>query len=115
MNAKSILPLMRGESSTHRSADDWLGYELFGNSAMFNGDYKALRLGAWLESTGVEGAGVWRLYNLRNDPSELHDLGEQEPERLAEMIAKYAVYSESVGVIDVPADFDPVSIIAGGK
>jgi len=115
MNAKSFLPFLRGESSTHRSADDWLGYELFGNSAIFHGNYKALRLGAWLKSTGVEGAGQWQLYNIKSDPSELHDLGEREPERLAKMIAKYAEYSESVGVIDVPADFNPVSIIAGGK
>ncbi len=106
---------MRGESSTHRGADDWLGYELFGNSAMFHGDYKALRLGAWLQSAGVEDAGERRLYDLKNDPSELHDLGEREPERLAEMVAKYAEYSASMDIIDVPADFDPVSIIAGGK
>ena len=115
MNAKSILPLMRGESSTHRSADDWLGYELFGNSAMFHGDYKALRLGKWLQSAGVESAGKWQLYDLKNDPSELHDLGEKNPERLAEMIEKFAEYSVSMGVIDVPEDFNPVSIIAGGK
>ena len=115
MNAKSIMPLMRGESSTHRNADDWLGYELFGNSAIFHGDYKALRLGAWLQSTGVEGAGEWQLYDLKNDPSELHDLGERQPDRLAEMVAKYAEYSASMDIIDVPADFNPVSIIAGGK
>ncbi len=115
MNAKSILPLMRGQTSSHRGADDWLGYELFGNSAIFHGDYKALRLGAWLKSAGVEDAGEWRLYDLKSDPSELFNLGEREPERLAEMVAKYAEYSESMGVIDVPADFDPVSIIAGGK
>ena len=115
MNAKSILPLMRGETSTHRGADDWLGYELFGNSAIFHGDYKALRLGAWLQSAGVEGAGEWQLYDLKNDPSELRNLSEREPERLAEMVAKYAEYSASMDIIDVPADFNPVSIIAGGK
>jgi len=115
MNAKSILPLMRGESSTHRGADDWLGYELFGNSAVFHGDYKALRLGKWLQSTGVEGAGEWQLYDLKKDPSELHNLAELEPDRLAEMVVKYAEYSESVGVIDVGPDFNPVSVIAGGK
>ena len=60
-------------------------------------------------------SGPPRLYDLKNDPSELHDLGEQEPERLAEMIEKYAEYSASKGVIDVPEDFNPVSIIAGGK
>jgi len=31
------------------------------------------------------------------------------------MIAKYAEYAESMDVVDVPADFNPVSIIAGGK
>ncbi len=115
MNAKSALPLMRGETSTHRGADEWLGYELFGNAAVFQGDYKAVRLGAWLQSTGVDGAGEWHLYNLKNDPSELHDLGEREPERLAELIANYAEYSASMDVIDVPPDFDPVLVIAGGK
>ncbi len=115
MNAKSILSLMRGETSTHRGSDEWLGYELFGNSAIFQGDYKALRLGAWLQSTGVEGAGEWHLYDLKKDPSELHDLAEREPDRLAELVAKYAEYSASMDVIDVPPDFNPVSIIAGGK
>jgi arylsulfatase A-like enzyme len=115
MNAKSMLPFMRGETLTHRSADDWLGYELFGNSAMFHGDFKALRLGAWLQSTGVASAGEWQLFDLKNDPSEVHDLSQQQPERLAEMVAKYAEYSEHLGVIDVPPDFDPVSVIAGGK
>jgi hypothetical protein len=82
---------------------------------MFHGDYKALRLGTWLKSVGVEGAGKWQLYNLKNDPSELYDLGEHEPERLAEMIDKYPEYSKSLGVIDVPLDINPVSVIAGGK
>jgi arylsulfatase len=115
MTAKSILPLMRGETSSHRSKDEWVGYELMGNSAIFKGDYKALRLGAWVANFGVEGAGVWRLYNLKEDPSELHDLGEQDPELLAEMIALYGAYGESVGIIDMPADFDPLSDLTTTK
>ena len=115
MNAKSILPSLRGETSSHRGPDEPLGYELFGNSAVFLGDYKAYRLGAWLQGIGVEGAGEWRLYNLEEDPSELHNLAEEEPERLAELVAHYAEYSRDMDVIDVPADFNPVSIIAGGK
>ena len=115
MNAKSILPFLRGETSTHRGADEWLGYELFGNSAVFKGDYKAYRLGAWLQGVGVAGAGEWHLYNLKADPSELNNLAGQEPERLAELVALYAEYSENMGVIDVPADFNPVAIIQGGK
>ena len=106
---------MRGETSTHRGADEWVGYELMGNSAIFQGDYKALRLGAWLQALGVEGAGAWKLYKLKEDPSELHDLSEQEPERLAELLANYAEYSESLGIIGVPANFDPLSVLIGGK
>lgn len=115
MTAKSILPLMSGETSSHRSKDEWVGYELMGNSAIFKGDYKAVRLGAWTKSLGVEGAGEWKLYNLKEDPSELHDLGEQNPELLAELTALYGEYSESVGIIDMPADFDPLSDLTTSK
>ena len=111
MTAKSFLPFMRGDTSTHRGADEWVGYELMGNSAIFEGDYKALRLGAWLQRNGVEGAGRWQLSDIKDDPSELHDLSEQEPERLAELVANYAEYSESLGVIDVPADYDPAAAL----
>jgi arylsulfatase len=115
MNAKSVLPLMRGETSTHRGADEWVGYELMGNSALFKGDYKAVQLGAWLQALGVEGAGVWKLYNIKEDPSELHDLGKHKPELLAEMVANFAEYSENMGIIGVPADFNPVKLITGSK
>jgi len=115
MTAKSVLPLMRGETSTHRGADEWVGYELMGNSAIFQGDYKARRLGAWLQSLGVTEAGSWQLYNIKDDPSELQDLSEQEPELLAELVAHYAEYSESLGVIDVPADFNPVAALTETK
>jgi len=115
MNAKSILPLMRGETSSHRAADEWVGYELMGNSAIFQGDYKALRLGAWMQSLGLEGAGAWKLYNIKEDPSELHDLGEQEPELLAALIAHYGEYGERLGIIDVPEDFDPASALTESK
>ena len=113
MTAKSVLPLMRGDTATHRGADEWVGYELMGNAAMFQGDYKALRLGAWVQ--GVEGAGAWKLYNITDDPSELHDRSEQELERLAELVANYVEYSESVGVIDVPADFNPAAALTETK
>ncbi len=115
MNAKSVLPLMRGETSTHRGSDEWVGYELMGNSAIFKGDYKALRLGSWMQRLGLQGAGTWRLFNIKEDPSELHDLSEQEPELLAELLANYTEYSENLGIISVPADFDPVSVLTQSK
>ncbi len=115
MKAKSFLPLLRGETSTHRLKDEWVGYELMGNSALFKGDYKALRLGAWLQGQGVADAGSWKLYNLKGDPSESHDLSKDRPELLAEMVANYTQYSESLGIIDMPVDFDPIKVITGDK
>lgn len=113
MTAKSILPFLKGEVAMHRSPEEWVGYELMGNSALFSGDYKALHLGAWLQGLGVPGAGSWQLFDIKQDPSELHDLSAREPELLAELIEDYAEYSESHGIIDVPADFNPVAMITG--
>ncbi len=63
----------------------------------------------------LEGAGTWKLFNLRKDPSELHDLAEQEPELLAELVANYAEYGAGLDIIDMPADFDPLAMITGSK
>ncbi len=115
MTAKSILPFMRGETSTHRGDDEWVGYELMSNSALFKGDFKAVRLGGWMAVLGVTGAGSWHLYNIKEDPSELHDLREEQPELLAELVANYAEFSESQGIIDVPADFNPLKMITGDQ
>ena len=52
---------------------------------------------------------------MDRDPSELHDLSEQKPELLAELVAKYAEYSDSLGIIGMPADFDPMADILGSK
>ena len=43
------------------------------------------------------------------------NLSEQEPELLAELVANYADYGESLGIIDMPADFDPLAMIVGSK
>ena len=115
MSAKSILPLMRGETSTHRDDDEWVGYELMSNSALFKGDFKAARLGGWMAILGVTGAGSWHLYNIKEDPSELHDLSEEQPELLAELLVNYAEYGESQGIIDVPVDFNPLKMITGDQ
>jgi len=115
ITAKSLLPFMRGESSHHRSQDEWVGYELMGNSAVFKGDYKAVRLAVWLQTFGVAETGVWKLYNIKEDPSELHDLSEQEPALLSQLTDHYQDYSTDVGIIGMPADFNPLKVITGGK
>ncbi len=68
-------------------------YELWGNHGIYHDGWKAVVLHkrtAW----DIQGAvpfseDKWELYNVRQDPGEVDDLSEQEPEKLAEMIALF--------------------------
>jgi arylsulfatase len=115
MSAKSCLPLLKGETGNHRSPEEWVGYELMGNAAVFKGDYKAVRLGEWVKTFGAPGVGEWKLYNLKQDPSELRDLSKEQPELLAQLVGHYDKYGERVGVLEMPADFNPLKMITGGE
>ena len=72
-----------------------MGYELFGMKAFFDGDWKIL----WMPSPF--GPGEWELFNLTRDPGELNDLAEDQPDRLATMIASWEQYKEENGVLDI--------------
>jgi arylsulfatase len=44
------------------------------------------------------GPGVWQLDNLADDPGETRDLAEDDPSRLAALIADWAAYAAEIGV-----------------
>ncbi|MDX1481461.1 MAG: arylsulfatase [Woeseiaceae bacterium] len=69
-----------------------IGWELYGNRALFLGDRKALLL--W----PPEGDGRWQLFDIDADPSEAIDLSAAEPERLERMIGLWSQYAEENGV-----------------
>jgi arylsulfatase A-like enzyme len=71
---KPLTPILAGERSAVREQNDWLGWELFGNRAVRQGDWKLLQLCV------PAGTGDWQLYNLRDDPSETRDLSSAHPE-----------------------------------
>jgi arylsulfatase len=76
LQGKSLLPILKNEiRDPHRSL-----YFHFGSD-------RALRKGPWkLVSAKL---GKWELYNLDDDRTELHDLAEQEPSRVAAMKAEW--------------------------
>jgi arylsulfatase A-like enzyme len=90
----SMVPLLAGAAAPVRTEQEWIGWELFGNRALRQGEWKALNL-----VKGAGGSGEWQLFNLDNDPSELHDLAAIEPERLDAMIALWDQYATNNGVI----------------
>jgi arylsulfatase len=90
--------LFAHEERSVRSEADWIGWELFGNRAVRQGDWKLMSL---LVPAG--GTGAWQLFNLRDDPAELHDLSAQHPERRDAMLRLWHTYAQANGVIESDA------------
>lgn len=94
IQGKSMLPLLSGSTDTIRGENDWLGWELFGNRAIRQGDWKILSL---LKNAG--GTGDWELFNLHDDPAEMHDLSNDHPAKREALIKLWEQYEISNGVI----------------
>jgi arylsulfatase A-like enzyme len=91
---KSMWPLLAGREREIRTDRDWLGWELFGNRAIRQGDWKLLYL---LEGAG--GTGDWELFNLKDDPAEMHDLSAKHPEKRQAMLKLWDEYVKTNGVL----------------
>jgi arylsulfatase A-like enzyme len=87
-------PLLAGRETATRTDADWLGWELFGNRAIRQGDWKLLYL-----LKGAGGTGDWELFNLREDPAELHDLSAKYPDKRKALLELWDEYVKRNGVI----------------
>ena len=94
LQGKSLVPLLAGSAKSIRSESDWVGWELFGNRALRQGDWKILNI---LRAAG--GSGEWELFNLVDDPAESRNVAKQHPAKLEEMIALWKRYADENGVI----------------
>jgi len=102
MHGRSVLDLLSGESDRAYEGADRVGYELFGQKAFFDGDWKAL----WLPKPF--GSGEWELYDLKRDPAEMKDLAGAEPGKLAELVKLWGAYEKENGVLDIAYDLSSV-------
>lgn len=98
---KSLLPYLRGETPQVHAADEAIGFESLGAQALYRGDWKIMRMGSPFD-------GKWRLYNLREDPTESRDLSAAMPGRLQRMLAEVEAYNRANGVVLPEAGYDPV-------
>lgn len=94
MQGKSMWPLLSGREKATRTDSDWLGWELFGNRAIRQGDWKLLYL-----LKGAGGTGDWELFNLKDDPAEMHDLSAKYPEKRKALLKLWDEYVKTNGVI----------------
>jgi len=90
---KSWVTYLAGQAASPRTQQDYLAWELFGNRAVLQGDWKIL----W--EYKPFGTGDWELYNLAADPSERHDLAAEQPERVKAMTALWDQYVLANNVI----------------
>jgi arylsulfatase len=90
---KSWGAVLAGQAESPRTDQDVLGWELFGNRAVRQGNWK-LR---W--QIRPLGTGEWELFDLAADPGEMHDLAAGRPEKVQEMLALWEVYARQNNVI----------------
>jgi len=90
---KSWKQMLAGETDTVRSNEDYLAWELFGNRAVRQGDWK-LRW-QWKPF----GKGEWELFELSFDPAERQDLALKKPEKVTAMLKLWDDYVATNNVI----------------
>jgi arylsulfatase A-like enzyme len=90
---KSWMKVLAGEAETPRTAQDYLAWELFGNRALRQGDWKI----RW--EVKPMGKSDWELYNLSTDPAEQNDLAASNPTKVNEMILLWDDYVAKNNVI----------------
>jgi len=90
---KSWVKMLAGEDNSPRSPQDYMAWELFGNRAVRQGDWK-LR---WqYKPYGTE---QWELFNLAEDVAERHDLAAAQPEKVKALVALWDDYVRANNVI----------------
>lgn len=99
ISGRSLLPLIEGRVDRVYGEQEPIGYELAGNAALFQGDYKIVI------NRGPVGDGVWHLYDIARDPGETEDLAARMPQRLQSMLALYDDYVAQNNVLPVAGEY----------
>ena len=97
---RSLYPLINNLTEQVYQNDESIGIEAAGHSALFRGDMKIVRNGV------PYGDAKWRMYNLKKDQGEVHDLALSEPELFKDMLNDYDAYTKKVNVLEMADDYD---------
>jgi arylsulfatase A-like enzyme len=90
---KSWVPVLAGQAESPRTDKDYVAWEIFGNRAVRQGDWKI----RW--EYKPYGKGDWELFNLAKDPAEREDLAAQNPDKVKAMLALWDSYVKANNVI----------------
>ena len=90
---KSWTRMLAGAADSPRTDQDYMAWEIFGNRALRQGDWK-LR---WQWKPW--GKGDWELFNLAADPAERKDVAADNPEKAKALLARWDEYVKANNVI----------------
>lgn len=90
---KSWTKVLSGDAESPRAQQDYMAWELFGNRALRQGDWK-LR---WEFSSF--GKSEWELFNVAIDPAERNDLAASNANKVKEMLLLWDDYVKNNNVI----------------
>ena len=90
---KSWGPVLAGKADSVRTEQDYLAWEVFGNRAVRQGDWK-LR---W--QLKPYGKSDWELFNLTKDPAEREDLAARNPDKVMALMSLWDDYVKTNNVI----------------
>jgi arylsulfatase len=90
---KSWNRMLAGQAESPRTAEDYLAWEIFGNRAVRQGDWKI----RW--EWKPYGTGNWQLFNLVDDVGERKDLARERPDKLKALLALWDDYARANNVI----------------
>lgn len=97
----SMRGLLEGRAERVHAPDHPTVYELAGGIAVWLGDYKLISS----STSAIPARTGPQLFNVKQDPLERHNLAEQQPEKVAQLMQIYREYVERNQVIEVPADY----------
>ena len=87
---KSLNPLLNGTMEKIHPDDEAIAGEMFNNTSVRMGDWKATSYGYPPQ---------WKLYNIATDLGENTDLASKHPDLLEKLITAYNKYAQDVGVV----------------
>ena len=79
-----------------------IGWESFGKTALRPEDWKIVQtpqMDLWSQHKPLEEDYAWQLFNLADDPIEIHDLAADNSDKLSELIVLWGRYERDYAVI----------------
>lgn len=83
----------QGNAQDVHGPDFVYGWELCGRAAIQKGPHKAVFI------PKPKGPEVWQLYNVVEDPGEIHDLSSEKPDLLKDLLVHWEDYVKRCGVV----------------